>query len=196
VLGVEIDPRMAEVARRHGVPVEVSPFETWEDAGRRFDLITCGSAWHWLDPAAAAEKAAQLLRPGGTLARFWTYHLLDAATLAALEDVYRVHAPELSGRLLGRPRSRALRHDTVAEHPAFAPVESRTYHWRATLTPDHWTALLATYSSHRERLGPTRLAALQSAVHATLTSLGDQVHSHGETCVLLAQRVQDVAGPT
>jgi trans-aconitate methyltransferase len=50
VLGVEQDPRMAEVARTHGVDVEVSGFEDWDAAGRRFDLLISAQAWHWVDP--------------------------------------------------------------------------------------------------------------------------------------------------
>lgn len=37
VLGVDPDPRVAEVARRHGLEVEVARFEDWQSAGRRFD---------------------------------------------------------------------------------------------------------------------------------------------------------------
>ena len=51
VLGVEPDERMARVARRHGIPVELASFETWDPAGRTFDLLTAGHAWHWVDPA-------------------------------------------------------------------------------------------------------------------------------------------------
>jgi SAM-dependent methyltransferase len=38
VLGVEIDPRMAQLAGAKGLTVEVARFERWNDAGRRFDL--------------------------------------------------------------------------------------------------------------------------------------------------------------
>lgn len=64
VLGVEPDAAMAAVAREHEVEVEVSTFEEWDDAGRRFDLVTCAQGWHWIDPAAGARKAAAVLRPG------------------------------------------------------------------------------------------------------------------------------------
>ncbi|HXW78972.1 MAG TPA: class I SAM-dependent methyltransferase, partial [Acidimicrobiales bacterium] len=37
VLGVEIAPRMAEIARKQGTEVEVGAFEDWEAAGRTFD---------------------------------------------------------------------------------------------------------------------------------------------------------------
>jgi len=35
---------MAAAARRHGIAVEVAPFETWEDGGRTYDLVTCSDA--------------------------------------------------------------------------------------------------------------------------------------------------------
>src|SRR3954453_11106788 len=54
VLGVEPDERMAAFARRAGTAVEVATFETWEPAGRRFDAVVAGTAWHWVDPVAGA----------------------------------------------------------------------------------------------------------------------------------------------
>src|SRR5262245_17859684 len=70
VLGVEPDPRMAGFARQTGLSVEVATFEAWEPAGRTFDAVVSGTAWHWIDPVAGAAKAAQMLRPGGVLAPF------------------------------------------------------------------------------------------------------------------------------
>ena len=73
VLGVEVDARMAAVARAHGLTVDIGTFEQWNAAGRQFDLIVSGQAWHWIDPDAGAAKAAVLLRPGGLLAPFWNF---------------------------------------------------------------------------------------------------------------------------
>lgn len=39
VLGVDPDARMADLARRHGVDVEVAAFEAWDPAGRDFDAV-------------------------------------------------------------------------------------------------------------------------------------------------------------
>src|SRR5581483_5420759 len=52
VLGVEVDARMAELARRSGLEVEVGSFETWDPAGRTFDAVIAAQAWHWVDPVA------------------------------------------------------------------------------------------------------------------------------------------------
>jgi SAM-dependent methyltransferase len=67
VLGVEPDARMADFARRNGVDVEVALGPRRAD----FDAVIAGQAWHWVDAAVGAEKAAQVLRPGGRLAAFW-----------------------------------------------------------------------------------------------------------------------------
>ena len=72
VLGVELAPRMAEIARRHGIDVEIGAFEDWDAAGRRFDRVTSAQAWHWLDMPAATAKAASLLRPNGSLGLIWS----------------------------------------------------------------------------------------------------------------------------
>jgi SAM-dependent methyltransferase len=95
VLGVEADERMANVARGHGVEVEVAPFETWDDAGRRFDLLTCGDAWHWIDPDAGVAKAARVLAAGGVMAWFWNSSQVEEPLASAFTRVYAQHAPEI-----------------------------------------------------------------------------------------------------
>jgi hypothetical protein len=32
-----------------GLEVEVAAFETWDPAGRVFDAVIAGQAWHWVD---------------------------------------------------------------------------------------------------------------------------------------------------
>jgi len=117
VLGVEVDPQMAAMARGHGLEVEVASFEEWQPGERCFDLITCAQAWHWVDPAAAAPKAARLLRPGGTLALFWNYDDLAAPAQAAMDDVYRDYAPELL-------RSVVIGASKQSDRPHVADLES------------------------------------------------------------------------
>ena len=67
VLGVDPDARMADLARRGGLEVEVSTFEAWDSGGRAFDAVVAGQAWHWVDPVAGAAKAAETLRPDGAV---------------------------------------------------------------------------------------------------------------------------------
>jgi SAM-dependent methyltransferase len=192
VLGVEVDERMADVARGYGIAVEVAAFETWADAGRQFDLITCADAWHWIDPILGIPKAARLVRVGGTIALFRNFSTVDEPVIDAFDAVYRRHAPEVTQ--VWRPTglkehsfSDSADADPFADNDTFSSVETRTYRWERTLSADEWVGLAATVSDH-QRLGHERLAALLQALHALIQTLGGTVHSHNETYVLLARR--------
>ena len=102
VLGVDPDARLAEFARHSGVEVEVSTFEAWEPAGRKFDAVVSGESWHWVDPVAGAAKAAEVLRPGGRLAVFWNTGQPRAGLDEAFAEVYRRVLPESLVARLGR----------------------------------------------------------------------------------------------
>jgi SAM-dependent methyltransferase len=164
VLGVELDPRMAEVARGHGIPVEVAAFETWDDAGRRFDLITCGSAWHWIDPQLGMAKAAAVLSPGGTIARFWNYHVLDEYVVAMFEALYREHAPDVQPH--GRPPDDSGYIDPFAGNEAFSSIEQRTYYWERPLS--------ATNGWDRQRLSAITSASTW-LLRTVLQALGETI---------------------
>jgi len=185
VLGVEPDERMARVARRHGIPVELASFETWDPAGRTFDLLTAGHAWHWVDPAVGLTKAAEVLNPGGSAALIWNYHALDESLLVAFDAAYRVHAPGLAA--IGHDPSGLPDRDPFAGAPGFTPGEARTYRWPRRLTADEWVGMLATFSDHR-RLGPDRLARLQTALRRTINDAGGSLRCMCGTYVWSAQR--------
>jgi SAM-dependent methyltransferase len=97
VLGVDPDPRMADLARQRGFGVEVATFEAWDPAGRAFDAVIAGQAWHWVDPVAGAAKAAQVLRPGGRLAVFWNAFQPPARATEAASR------PEIGSSSVNRP---------------------------------------------------------------------------------------------
>lgn len=88
VLGVEPDPRMAEVARRRGLEVEVSKIEDWDPAGRAFDVAVAGQVWHWVEPAAGAAALSRALRPGGRAVLFWNVYEPEEKMRAAFADAW------------------------------------------------------------------------------------------------------------
>ncbi len=186
VLGVDPDPRMAAVAESRGVATEIAAFEDWDDSGRRFDLITCGHAWHWVHPDVGISKVADVLVAGGTFARFWNYHAVDPVVLAEFDAVYREHAPGV--RVIGRDVSGtddAL--DPLEEHPAFHTLRRCTYRWNRTMSADEWTGLIATFGDHRS-LGAEALGALQHALTRVIETHGGRLAVRGGTYALLAER--------
>ncbi len=161
VLGVELDPRMAKVARELGVTVEVARFEDWDDAGRRFDLVTCGDSWHWLEPVRSAEQIARVLVPGGTFVWSWNVQMLDDHVLAALDPVYEQHAPEVYRYGQAPPAYVAPPLD------GFTATLGKVYLGERRVTGTEWAAFARTISDH-QRLPPEQLERLLDAMQAAL----------------------------
>ncbi|MBL7501622.1 methyltransferase domain-containing protein [Frankia sp. CNm7] len=177
VLGVEIDPRMAELARRHGIDVEVGAFETWDAAGRSFDAVVAGEAWHWVEPVAGAVRAAQVLRPGGRLAVFWNMGHASPEVAEAIAAVYRRLAPDPPARNQVEPddseyvSDAARAADGIRRAGALGEPECWRFAWDRPYTRDEWLDELPTHSDHR-RLAPTTLATLLAQVGAALDAVG------------------------
>ncbi|QUQ69323.1 class I SAM-dependent methyltransferase [Kutzneria sp. CA-103260] len=187
VLGVEPDERMASIARSHGVPVEIGAFETWDAGGRQFDLLTFADSWHFVDPAVAVRRAAELLPPGGKVARFWNTYVLEPAAIKALDPVYRRFAPEIlpTWRQTAAWAPFRLDDDPFAR-TGFTPLRMRSYRSSALRSADEWVATIATTSGHL-RLGD-RLAPLMAEVHAAIDALGGALRVHRTTFLALTRR--------
>jgi SAM-dependent methyltransferase len=183
VLGVEIDPQMATVAREHGLTVEVSRFEDWDDRGRTFDLVTCAQAWHWVDPELGAAKAARVLAPGGELAVFWNFGELAEPAYGIVRSVYRELAPELASAPGSGDHDTHL--DRLTATGCFARVDTVTYPHERVWPLDEWIGNVGTQSNH-VLLGP-RLPGLLTALRTALRAQGAEVRTTGGTYLIRAR---------
>lgn len=192
VLGVEPDPRMAAVARDHGLEVEVARFEEWDAAGRRFDLAVCGQAWHWVDPSGGARAAAAVLTPGARLALFWNRGTHDPETQAALDEVYSRLVPAMredSAALGTITADRGLSHDeALAEAGTFATPEAVTYEWVQDYPRERWLELISTHSDHRVLPDADRARLLQ-AVGEVIDRFGGSIRLHYRTVLTSWRRL-------
>ncbi len=189
VLGVDPDERMAKVARRHGLGVEVARFEKWDSKGRSFDLVVSGQAWHWIDPGIGPSKAADVLAPGGSLALFWNRPGYDPAVRTNLDEVYQRVAPEVakSSAELGTVGDDKTARDVAAIEGCgrFASVEVRGYPWTCTYTQDQYLDQLRTHSDHM--LLPTgKLGRLLQGVGEVIAAAGGNLTVHYTTTLILA----------
>jgi len=103
VLGVEPDEEMARVAHHSGLDVEIATFEDWDPAGRLFDLVITGQAWHWVNPVAGASNATHVLDPAGRIALFWNAMAFPAALAPGFAAVYRRVLPDFPFFQSGMP---------------------------------------------------------------------------------------------
>ncbi len=156
VLGVELNAGMAAIARRRGIPTEVAAFETWDAAGRTFDIVTCAQAWHWLEPGASLDKAASVLPRGGPLCLFWNVGRYPDDLADALHSGYRRTLPQRHELVIGFAADRrgdpAIAFNVVAdglrECDRFAAPQIKSFPWNRTYTRDQWLEELQTHSDH------------------------------------------------
>jgi SAM-dependent methyltransferase len=150
VLGIDPDERMAAFARERGLEVEVSTFESWEPAGRAFDVVAAAQSWHWVDPAAGARKAALVLRPRGRLAVFGHVFEPPDDIAIAFADAYRRVAPDSPFNGRGRRPVEIYQAgytriaDLIRESGSFTSVEQWRFDWTQPYTRDEWLDLLPT----------------------------------------------------
>ncbi|HJQ47530.1 MAG TPA: class I SAM-dependent methyltransferase [Amycolatopsis sp.] len=178
VLGVDPDPRMAEFARSTGVEVEVAKFEDWDAAGRDFDAVVAGQAWHWVDPVAGAVKAARVLRPRGRLVVFGHVYQPPAEIADAFNAVYRRLVP---GAPFGaQPQGSGLDiHQAVmarfadgfGQAPAFGGAEHWQFEWERTYTRDEWLDFMPT-TGGLTRLPAATVAELLESARAAIDRMG------------------------
>jgi SAM-dependent methyltransferase len=190
IFGVEIDAAMAAVARSHGLDVDVAGFEEWDAAGRRFDLVVCGQAWHWIDPARGPAKAAAVLRPGGNVVLFWNHENdLEPAVRNVLDEVYREHAPVLL-EIAARDRTWKAATSYLADLQAsqvFGSIETKDYTFERTYTAEEWVGTVQTHSDHLQ-LDPARRAVLGDALREAIEQqLGGAIRTSGGTYSIWAR---------
>jgi SAM-dependent methyltransferase len=189
VLGVEVDARMAQIARANGLEVEVSQFELWEPGERRFDLVISAQAWHWIEPRLGAAKAADALSGQGQIGLFWNIGDPPVRVRERLAPIYARLEPDLENHsvVLGNSDGRAAQ--TLADlnaSGAFGPVEVSTFPWNQTYETAEWLDFVSTHSDH-QALEPSRRERLLTAVGEAIDALGGSFEVPYETSLVSAR---------
>ena len=196
VLGVEPDARMADFARRSGIDVEVATFEAWEPAGRQFDAVVAGTAWHWVDPVAGAVKAAQVLRPGGRLAPFHHVFQTPPQLAGVLAQAYQRVAPDSPFNRVGQSGRSALNlyqplfakiADGIRQAGGFTEPEQWQFDWERTYSRDEWLDQLPTLGSLTQ-LPAGQVAEILAEVGAAIDAVGGSFPMSYATVVVTAER--------
>ncbi len=193
VLGVDPDERMADLARRGGVQAEVAMFEAWDPAGRAFDAVIAGQAWHWVDPVAGAAKAAQALRPGGRLAVFWNAFGFPPGLGEAFAAVYRRVIPDspVSRRGMTGREAYQMMCDKAAggmrQAGEFGEPEQWQFDWDRPYTREEWLDAVPTFGGH-SLLPAAAREELLAGIGAAIDAAGGGFTMNYATTAVTAQR--------
>ncbi len=119
VIAVEPDARMAEqIPKQRNLEVKVSTAESVEFPANSVDLITCGTAFYWMNGPLVLEHASRWLSQDGALAIFrYALPELPKAVAAILDREFREHWNEFRHpRLLDEEYSARV----ISESPVFS----------------------------------------------------------------------------
>jgi SAM-dependent methyltransferase len=189
ITAIEPDHDMAAVLkRRTGAAVVETPFEEFH-ADHRFDLLYSAQAWHWVDPAVRWERAAELLRPRGTIALIWNLdRIADPELLPRIGPAYRKYAPDMTPN--AEPADEAALPNRwpgpdLQKIAEFTDVTYRLYQWEREFGRDDYLDYLATQSPYRILAGSVR-----SGLFAELRDVvPDPIRVGTDTVAYLARKV-------
>jgi SAM-dependent methyltransferase len=172
IVALDIGANMAAVARRNlakypSVQVIVTAFEDWPLPAEPFDAVVSATAFHWLDPAVRVHKAADALRPGGTLATIATHHVAggDDDFFVEAQKCYERWDPATppGGVRLPPATDVPLDSEELDACSRFGPPTFRRYEWDRSYSSADYRDLLLTYSGHRA-LAPEALQELLDCI--------------------------------
>lgn len=188
VTALEPGSGLAEMARQRlatfaNVEVVPSTFETWEDCGRRFDLLVAASSWHWVDPSMGWQRAHDVIRAGGWMALLG--HVVvrrsgEPEVYAATADLHERFFPG-NADWGHPPLEDEVRATDAGWGPPndpgdlFGPTDVRWYPAVQWFDGAGFADLLRTTSIYRRLDGPVREQLLESIAARIRTHLGDRV---------------------
>lgn len=190
VTAVDPDPAMLAELARHTVGLPVTAIcSTLEElsATGPFDLLYAASAWHWTDPDTRWQLAAQLVRPGGTVAFFdGGWRLSNDRISDAMTATRRT---VLSDEKIWRPGFEFSGPHGLQAAPQFVDATELILPDDQTIPAADFVGLLSTQSSYLQ-LAPSDRAEVLRRIEAVIPP---EVDVHRELGIQLGRRLADPA---
>jgi len=197
---VRFAPLLRSMAAPHAAHVQVV-HTSFEDAvlpAHAYDLVAAATSFHWVHPAVRVVKAAQVLKPGGSLALWWNvfgdperddpYH---EATRRVLDPLAR--SPSDPHDALPFALDTVARRREIVATGAFDEPDYAAYRWTLWLTTPQVGALYATFSAISRLPAPQRAALLNHLMEIAERDFGGRVARNMVTPVYVARRTPTIS---
>jgi SAM-dependent methyltransferase len=199
-LGAEMAAALQAKYEGQNLVVKVGAFEEVDLDPESFDLIVAATSFHWVPPETGLPRCADLLRPGGWLALWWTYFadpdrpdpFRDAVT-----PIFQELAPSLIDTFPGiaflagaHPHAidAEARTSEIDATGRFGPVHYEVIPWTGRHTPGQLRALFASYSPCLALPPADRARVLDAIEHLATDTFAGVVERPYLTLIYLAQR--------
>jgi SAM-dependent methyltransferase len=199
-LGEELAALLQSKHTGRDLSVSVGAFEEVALEPASFDIVAAATSFHWIPAAAGLRRCADLLRPGGWLALWWTYFGdpdRPDPFRDALNPIFEALAPSLIGMCPGvafQPGDRPYAldvEDRIAEIAAtgrFGAVRYEIVSWTGRHTPAELRAMFASFSPCLALAPANRIEVLDALEELAAGPFGGLVERPYLTPVYLAQR--------
>ena len=170
------------------VTFEITSFEEWNVAQRRFDLVMSAQAFHWIPREIGYAKAVQALTEQGYLALFWNmYPYPEQPIFLELQQVYQSCVPELSDRPSSCEALIEQREREIRESGLFCSVKTYRFPWSITYSIQEYLGLLNTYSDHL-RLSEEKREQLYTGIAEVIQKYGGYIEKPYLAVLYVAQK--------
>ena len=192
LLGLELGPNLAEVARRNladfpNTTVLTTSFEAWKPEKEAFDLVVSAQAFHWIPVEYGLAKCAAVLEETGSLALLW--HLdrrEDTAFHKAAIRLYEKYLPDDPERPKPPSSFETYRAALVAS-PLFSEPAVYKLEWEQSYSEEAFVKLLNTFSPH-VALAPRVRESFNEEIAETIDAFGGSVTHLYRTVLLVAKK--------
>ncbi|MCR5754431.1 MAG: class I SAM-dependent methyltransferase [Acetatifactor sp.] len=161
--GIEPGKQLADFARQRFVnyanfTLENQTLQEFGGQEKSFDLIYAATAFHWIPEEYGYKRVFQLLKPGGTFARFAYHAGADKGRAAMAEEIQGIYSKYFPHRQ--RPKEFSLddakKTAALADKYGFYDIRYDIYSAQKDFTADEYMALLRTYPDHMKLEVQTR----------------------------------------
>lgn len=179
--------------------IVLGDFATVELPIESVDLVVAATSFHWIEPTTGLRRVAELLRPGGSLALWWT-HYGDSDRLdpfrQALQPILHRHVPQFAdtadgGAAIGaHPYALDLvgRTQEIDGVGQFGPVEQKVVAWLGRHTAAQVRGFFASFSQWMALEEPTKTDLLNDIEQLVSVEFGGVVERPYLTALYIAKR--------
>lgn len=191
---VEPAQQLAEFTRKkfsgfHNLCIDVTTFEEYQGKKESFDLVYSASAFHWIDEDLGYKKVMELLKPGGTIALFWSHSYFDESNPELNEEIQKSYRKNV---YMDSPPEEIAERDYVRnikkiENYGFKGCSAKVFRQQRKYDVEEYVRLLDTYSSlWNTPLDDLRL--LKEGIADAINMFGGEVTIYNVTDLYLAKK--------